>query len=206
MEPSLQAALESELATLLDAAEHERAAIRLVEGYGPEVLGFLVHLLGSESDADEVFAQWSEDLWAGLPGFARACSARTWLYVLARHAAARFRRSPWNRAARRTSDSKLDAICHETRRRTLAWLRTEVKDKWRALRESLDDDDRALLVLRVDRALPWRDVARVTLELDAPTDVELAREEERLHKRFAVLKRELRQRALAAGIVSDGEA
>lgn len=165
-----------------------------------------MHLLGGESDADEVFAQWSEDLWAGLPRFTRACSARTWLYVLARHAAARFRRSPWNRAARRTTESKLDAICDETRRRTLPWLRTEIKDKWRALRESLEDDDRALLVLRVDRALPWRDVARVTLERVNPTAAELAREEERLHKRFATLKRELRQRAVAAGIVSDGEA
>src|SRR6185503_6749270 len=101
-------------------------------------MGFLVHLLESQPDAAEVFAQMGEDLWRGLPEFAQECSVRTWLYVLARHAAARFRRSPWNRRARRTGDDRFDALLEELRTNTQPWQRTDVKDRFAALRASLD--------------------------------------------------------------------
>jgi RNA polymerase sigma-70 factor (ECF subfamily) len=150
-----------------------------------------------------VFAQLAEDLWRGLPGFDGQCSLRTWLYVLARHAAARFRRSPWNHEGRRTGDDSLDALVEHARSRTQPWLRTSVKDRFRALRESLDPDDRALLVLRVDRDLGWNDIARVTLGSESPDEAALKRESDRLRKRFQLLKDELRQRALAAGMLDE---
>ncbi len=195
--------VEAEVSALLADGAFERAATRAIEAYGPEVLGFLAHVVGNGADAEEVFSQVTEDLWRGLPTFAGRCSVRTWLYVLARHAVARFRRAPWNHRGRRTGDDRLDALVAHARTRTQPWLRTEVKDRWRALREALSDEDRAILVLRVDRALPWRDVARVTLDDEAPDDATLQREVERLNKRFTTLKRELRERARAAGLLDD---
>jgi RNA polymerase sigma-70 factor (ECF subfamily) len=192
--------LEAELATLIRAKELDRAATRALEAYGPELYGFLISLLGSEGDAAEVFSQTGEDLWKGLPSFGLGCTVRTWLYVLARHAAARFRRSPWNR---RTGDSRLDALVDAARTRTQPWLRTDVKDRFRALRESLDEDDRSLLVLRVDRGLAWEEVARVTLGLEAPDAAVLARETDRLRKRYQLLKDDLRRRAREAGLTDD---
>ena len=135
-----------------------------------------------------------------MPSFALGCSVRTWLYVLARHAAARFRRSPWNR---RTGDSHLEAVVDLVRTRTQPWLRTDVKDRFRALRDSLDPDDRSLLVLRVDRGLSWEEVARVTLSLEAPDADVLGRETDRLRKRYQLLKDDLRKRAREAGLVDD---
>jgi RNA polymerase sigma-70 factor (ECF subfamily) len=197
-------ALETELAALVQERAFAQAATRALADYGAEVYGFLVSLLGSEPDAAEVFAQVSEDLWTGLPSFKARCSVRTWLYVLARHAAARFRRSPWNHRGRRTGDARLDDFIASARSGTQPWLRTEVKDRFRALRESLDPDDSALLILRVDRALPWQDIARVTLGDEADDEAAHEREVARLTKRFQLLKDDLRRRAREAGLIDGG--
>jgi RNA polymerase sigma-70 factor, ECF subfamily len=196
--------LEAKLSALLREHSFDRAATLALEEYGAELYGFLVSFVGSEPDAAEVFAQVSEDLWKGLPAFTSRCTVRTWLYVLARHAAVRFGRSPWNHRGRRTGDERLDDFIGGARSRTQPWLRTDVKDRFRALRESLDPDDRALLILRVDRALSWQDIARVTLGDEAVDEVGQQREVARLTKRFQLLKEEIRRRAQEAGLI-DGE-
>jgi RNA polymerase sigma-70 factor, ECF subfamily len=194
------AEVEVELAALIRAKQLDAAAKRALESYGSELYGFLVSYLGNESDAAEVFSQVGEDLWRGLPKFALGCSMRTWLYVLARNASARFRRSPWNR---RTGESHIDALIELARTRTQPWMRTEVKDRFRALRDALDPDDRSLLVLRVDRKLSWEEIARVTLGIEAPDTVALTRETVRLRKRYQLLKDDLRRRAADAGLLGD---
>ena len=190
---------ESQLVVLIRDGAFERAATAALDSYGSEVYGYLINYFGGESDAAEVFAQVGEDLWKGLPKFGFRCSIRTWLYVLARNAASNYRRSPWHR--QRTGDSALDQAIQRVRTGTAPWQQTEVKDRWRALRESLDPDDRSLLVLRIDRNLSWEDCARVTLETDAVDDAELVREAARLRKQFQFLKDELRERARQAGLL-----
>lgn len=192
------AELEDELGALVRAKQFDRAATQALESYGPELYGFLVSYVGNEADAADVFSQVGEDLWKGLPSFGLGCSLRTWLYVLARHAAARYRRSPWNR---RTGDSRIDSLVDIARSRTQPWLRTDVKDRFRALRDALDPDDRSLLVLRVDRGLSWEEVARVTLGAESPEPDVLSRETDRLRKRYQLLKDDLRKRAREAGLV-----
>lgn len=192
--------IEGEIQGLLRARELDQAATRIVETYGPELFGFLTHMLGNEGDAGEVFSQTAEDLWKGLGTFGFRCSTRTWLYVLGRHAASRYRRSPWHR---RGTESRIQSLVDVARSRTKPWLRTEVKDKLGALRESLAEEDRALLVLRVDRDLPWEDVARIMLDGEDPDAKRVARETDRLRKRFQLLKDELRRRASEAGLLDD---
>lgn len=192
--------LEDELTALIRAKALDAAATCALESYGPELYGFLVNYLDNEADAAEVFSQVGEDLWTGLPSFRLGCSVRTWLYVLARHAASRFRRSPWHR---RTGDSHLSGIVERVRTQTQPWARTDVKDRFRALRDALDPDDRSLLVLRVDRGLSWEEVARVTLGLEAPDADVLGRETDRVRKRYQLLKDDLRKRAREAGLVDD---
>ena len=193
--------VEVEIEDLIRKGEFDPAATRLLEVYGPELFGFLVHAMGNENDAAEVFSQTAEDLWKGLPKFAFRCSLRTWLYVLGRHAVSRYRRSPWQR---RGGESRIQSAVDLARTRTSPWLRTDVKDRFRKLRDALDEEDRALLVLRVDRELPWEDVARVMLGDEASDDSAIARETDRLRKRFQLLKGELRRRAREAGLLDDG--
>ena len=185
---------------LLVTRQLHPAATLALRTYGPELYGFLAGQLGSEADTAEVFSQLTEDLWRGLPGFGWRCSLRTWLYLLARHATSRFRASPWNRGGR-TGDSRLDEQIAQVRSQTEPWLRTDVKDRLRQLRDSLDPDDRLILVLRLDRGLSWNEVALVTLgDESAETDA-LRRESARLRKRFQDLKDELRVRAQRAGLL-----
>jgi RNA polymerase sigma-70 factor (ECF subfamily) len=196
--------LEGQIHRLREERDFEGAATRALEGYGPELFGFLVALLRNKQDAADVFSQTCEDMWVGLPRFEGRCSMRTWLYGLARHAAARFRRSPHRRAGRRVALSQVSHLAERVRTATLHYLRTDAKNRFAAIRDSLDDDDRTLLVLRVDRGMHWDEIARVLLP-DATDDV-LNREAARLRKRFQLVKLEIRSRARQAGLLPQSPA
>lgn len=189
-------------------AAHQRGdmqeAVRLAfELYQDEVYSFLCARLGGESDAHEVYAQTSEDLWRGVAAFEWRCSFRTWLYTLARHAAMRFERSPANQGARRQALSRVSDPVAVERSRTRPYLRTEVKDRFAALRAELTADEQSLLVLRIDRGLAWDEVARILT--DQELDDEAARRQaQNLRQRFRQLKERLRERARAEGLL-DGE-
>jgi RNA polymerase sigma-70 factor (ECF subfamily) len=159
--------------------------------------------MDGEAEATEVFSEVGESLWTALPAFEFRCSVRTWMYVLARHAAAHYRRTPWNQRKRRGGSSQLEELIADVRTRTKPWLITDVKDRFRTLRQALDPEDREMLVLRVDRDLPWEEVARVMLGDESP-DIEAVRKESaRLRKRYQFVKDELRRRAREAGLVAD---
>jgi RNA polymerase sigma-70 factor, ECF subfamily len=155
--------------------------------------------------ADDVFSAFSEDFWRALPGFQWRCSIRAWCYKLARSASSRHRRNPHNRGERRIplSDAiHLETLAARTRTSTQAHLRSEVKDKVRELRETLDRDERDLLVLRVDRGLSWRDVVHAMMdEEDAPDEKRCQRMEAALRQRFVEIKKRLRRLAEAAGLI-----
>jgi RNA polymerase sigma-70 factor (ECF subfamily) len=196
--------LEEQIRSLREQGDLRAAATAAIEAYGPEVFGFLVALLHDQRDASEVFSQTSEDMWVALPRFEGQCSMRTWLYTLARNAAARLHRSPHRQPGRHVALSEVTDVAARVRSVTPAHLRTEVKDRWAAIRESLEEDDRALLVLRVDRAMSWRDIALV-LAAEAESAEPLERVEARLRKRFQLVKAEVRKRARQAGLLPSPE-
>jgi RNA polymerase sigma-70 factor (ECF subfamily) len=178
--------LEQKLASL---AEPHAAAEQLVRGYGGEVYSFLASIVGD--DADEAFSMFCEDVWRGIASFRRASSYRTWTYQVARHAAFRLRRNEGRRAKRSMSDDSIERVAVEVRTTTAAFLKTDVKDRFRALRDSLKPEDRELLVLRLDRNLEWNEIATI-MEADAAA----------LRKRFERLKEKLRVMAEKAGLLS----
>jgi RNA polymerase sigma-70 factor (ECF subfamily) len=186
---------------------HERgdldAAVRAgLDRYQAELYSFLCARLRSESDAHEVFGQLTEDLWRGIARFRWQCSFRTWLYTLARHAAIRFERSPANQAGRRAGLSRAPEPAAAERTRTRPYLRTDVKDRFAALRATLSPDEQSLLILRVDRGLSWEEVARVMHDGD-PAPATLTRQATNLRQRFRQLTRRLRQRASVEGLLDD---
>ena len=199
--------LESEVRRLCRAGDTASAAAAAVRGYGPEVLGFLVALHRSDQDAGDVFSIWAERVFRGLPGFAWDASLRTWAYTVARNASANFVRGRRNRARRELAaeSAELAAVEQQIRTDTRPYLRTEAKDKLAAIRDALPPDDRALLVLRVDKGLEWKALARIMLGDDEPvTDADLTRESQRLRKRFQLLKEKLVEAGRREGILGDG--
>jgi RNA polymerase sigma-70 factor, ECF subfamily len=185
--------------------DYQRAATLALDSYGPQVLSFLVAQLRSVPEAEEAFSLFAEDLWKGLPSFAFRCSVRGWLYALARHAAARHARGPQRKALRHvplSHEAVLGGLVQHLRSTTHGYQRTEVKDEFRALREQLPHDDQALLILHVDKALAWREIAIVMNDsADMPDDALLDREAARLRKRFERVKAELKLLAIKAGLL-----
>ena len=140
--------LEAEIRRLLAGRDLAGAATLAIRGYGAEIYGFLVTFHRDEEDAGEVFALFSERLWRDLPGFKGDCSLRTWAYVLARHASLNYRRDKRRRDKRQqglTEGSELSAVVEQVRSETASYLRSERRERFAALRESLPQEDQVLL-------------------------------------------------------------
>jgi RNA polymerase sigma-70 factor, ECF subfamily len=183
-------------------------ATLVLEAYGDEIFGFLIDRLRSPSEAGDVFGQFTEDLWRGLPGFQWRSTIRVWAYSVARHAANRHMRQPARRPGRVVPLSQapeVAAMAEAIRTRTERHLRSEVKSAVRALRDRLSDDDRLLLCLRVDKGLSWSEIA-CAFEGEAPGDaVALALAAARMRQRFATIKQRLRRMSIEAGLLPAGE-
>jgi RNA polymerase sigma-70 factor, ECF subfamily len=187
--------LEREIAALLAAGNHEQAATRAIEQLGPQVLGYLVSVLGDEDDGHEVFSRFSEELWRSIAGFRGESSFKTWAYKIVLHCVSRFHRDSYRRREERLGTSQVAQIVQSVRTRTSPFRRTEVKDRMAALRSRLDAAEQTLLFLRVDQGLSWKDVT-ATMAAGGETADEPA-----LRKRFERLKVRLREMAEAEGLL-----
>jgi RNA polymerase sigma-70 factor, ECF subfamily len=202
MEAEQRAAFETEVRHLCSTGHHDQATEAAITGYGAEILGFLWTVLGQEEAAEEAFALFCEDLWRGLTRFEWRASLRTWSYTLARNAAHRLRSAAREQAEHKVplSQGSVLNLAQSVRSRTLPYLRTTMKSEVARLRASLSEDDRALLVLRVDKELSWNEIALVTTGGNAPPG-ELAREAARLRKRFQLVKDKLAELARQRGLL-----
>ena len=202
---TLRTAAENEVRTRLEADDLQGAATIALETYGPELYGFL-HALARDDDlAAEAFSTFSEDLWRGLGKFRWESSLRTWSYALARNALWRLRRDPRRRAEHNIpigdQSSNLAQLAVQVRTTTLPFLRTEVKDELAKLRDELDPDDHALLILRIDRRLSWRDIARALPGEGGDAEADVDKRAATLRKRFERAKSLLRDLANLRGII-----
>jgi RNA polymerase sigma-70 factor (ECF subfamily) len=193
---------EQELRRAWKDGDLRAVATLALERYGPEILGVMAVQLRSTTDAADAFSLFAEHLWRGLPGFQWRCSLRAWAHRVARNAAVR-----WATAGARSRERNLPMeqaevfeLADQVRSSTLVHLRTEVKSEVRRLREALPHAEQMLLILRVDKAMEWHDIAAVFAEQDLDPD-ELKREAARLRKRFQLVTERLRELARARGLL-----
>jgi RNA polymerase sigma-70 factor (ECF subfamily) len=186
---------EQHIRDLAARGDLQGAAGEAIRWLGPEILGYLTAMMKSEADAAEVFSQFAEDLWRGLPGFRYESSLRTWAYRLAYHAAARFARDPYRLRGQRFETTMASRIADEVRTNS-ALRRDQREQQLASLRASLDQDERTLLILRLDRRLSWREVAEVlAAQGETPAD------EPALRKRFERIRDKLGKKASQAGLI-----
>ncbi|MBX7079624.1 MAG: sigma-70 family RNA polymerase sigma factor [Nannocystaceae bacterium] len=205
MEPARREELEQVIAARRADGDLAAAATAAIKGYGPEILGFLVVATGHPQLSADIFSDYCEDLWRGLPGFRGESTFRTWSYRLAYHALARARRDAARKRGRVAALSdvpEVAAVVDHVRTRTLPHLRTEVKAAVAQLRDRLDEDERTLLVLRIDRRLPWDEIAMI-LDPEVPTPEARRRLSAALRKRFERIKQRLHELARTLA-VDDG--
>ncbi|MGO8991912.1 MAG: RNA polymerase sigma factor [Polyangiaceae bacterium] len=191
--PTTRGELEDLVRSRCGARDYDAAATAAIRGYGPEIFSLVSALHGNDDDAADVFAMFSEALWRGLPKFEWQCSLRTWAYIIARNASHRVRKLARRHGHHVTlQDSAVARVAQEVRTTTLSYLRSAQRDRLAALRDALSEDDKTLLVLRLDRGLAWDELARVMRGADGAADEsELKRESARLRKRFQLVKERL---------------
>ncbi len=200
---------ESLIRNAFNSVDYDTAATLFIEHHGSEIFSFLAgRLRGNVDETSEVFSQFAEDFWRGLPHFQWRSSIRSWAYTLARNAAHRYIHTVGRQRKRnKTYDSKSARFAlavNGIRTETQKHLRTEIKDRMRALREQLTDDEQILLVLRVDRQLSWRELAGVISgKGENMDDEDIARWSARLRQRFQKIKRRLKELAVAEGLLSE---
>jgi len=198
-------AREHSVRDLVIAGDVGAAATAALALYGPEVFGFLHALARDEDLAAEAFSGFSEDLWKGLATFRWEASLRTWSYAIARNALFRLQRDPRRRAGRNlplSVASQAQQLAEQIRTATVPFLKTAFKDEIMRLREALDPEAHALLVLRIDRKLSWRDIARA-MPSDDQSDID--RRAAALRKRFERAKTMLRELATQRGLLPNDE-
>lgn len=189
-------ALEAQIGHLLEASDLPSAAAAILRGYGPDILGYLNALAHEEERADDVFSQFCEDLWRGLPGFRRDASVRTWTYQLAWHAWLRNQRDTYRRRGSPLVTEEMSQLAAEIRTTTARYLKTEAKDAVARLREQLSPGEQSLLILRVDRGLSWAEVAAVMSTPDEHLDGST------VAKRFQRVTARLQKLAKEAGLLN----
>jgi RNA polymerase sigma-70 factor (ECF subfamily) len=169
-----------------------------IEGYGRGLLGFLYAFV-PDDEVHDLFSELSMKLWQRLPTFRWQSTFRTWSYAIARNLALDARRRRDRERGRNVplADApEVAAIAAAVRSTTLVHLRSESERQLDALRESLDPDDRTLLILVLDRGMTWREVAEVMAD-ESADDAELVRLSARMRKRFERLKDRLREQLRA---------
>jgi len=136
------------------------AATALIETLGPAILRYLRSMLRVEEDAADAFSQWSENVWTGLPSFRGESSLKTWGYRLAWNAAQNLRNEAWRKRGQRLATGQASALAMSIQTKSVVVVERQ-RQALEELRAALSEEDRSLLVLRLDQQLSWNEVAEV---------------------------------------------
>jgi len=136
------------------------AATALIETLGPALLRYLRSMLRVEEDAADAFSQWSENVWTGLPSFRGESSLKTWGYRLAWNAAQNLRNEAWRKRGQRLATGQASALAMSIQTKSVVVVERQ-RQALEELRAALSEEDRSLLVLRLDQQLSWNEVAEV---------------------------------------------
>jgi RNA polymerase sigma-70 factor (ECF subfamily) len=186
--------LEERIRERLEAADARGAATEAIRGLGPQVLRYLRSMLRDEDAAADAFSLFAENLWRGIGTFQGRSSFKTWALRLAWNASLDVRGDAWRRHGRRFASGEASALADSVRTKSV--VRTErQRQALEQLRASLSEEDRCLLLLRVDQGLSWEEVAEV-LAADGAAAQPAA-----LMKRFERLKERLGKMARDQGLV-----
>lgn len=200
-EPRAADEIDRSVRARLEGGDLDGAASLVIAHYGPELYGFLCAVARDDDLASDAFAAASEHLWRYLPKFRWDASLRTWAYQLARHALYRLRAAPSRRPERNLPLSIAPSIEAVVRSRTAPHQRTEIKEGVRALRDALDPEDHELLILRLDRNMSWKDIARSLAGVDEQADID--QRAASLRKRYERVKTQLRELAIERGLLPE---
>jgi RNA polymerase sigma factor (sigma-70 family) len=173
---------DAQVRNLVGKGLYREAGHVVVKALGPELQVFLHRVLGDVALVDEAYSATCERLWRGVSSFRWQSSLRSWCYVIARREASRCR----SRVRARPQETTLSAAAGvpATEPPTISTTRRAQLD---SLRAALSEEDRDLLVLRVEQDLSWKEIASAFLDEQADAE-QLEREASRLRQRFRAIR------------------
>jgi RNA polymerase sigma-70 factor (ECF subfamily) len=178
---------DAQIRNKVEGGDLEGAVTDALEAYGDELFGFLVGLTGDHDRAGDVYSAAVERVWKNLAKFRWESSLRAWMYTIARN---EFLRGvhKLKRQVPLSAAPSVQALVAKQRTGTAPFQQTAVKERFAKIRDSLDPEDHMLLGLRLDRKLPWNEIATI-MEGNAAA---LRKRYERLKTRLQELAAELR--------------
>ena len=111
-----------------------------------------------------MFSEFCEDIWKGIGRFRRESSFRTWAYAVAWNAARMYRRDPFRRRAQRLQTSDYSRLADRLAKSSLLHADPLAVDRLARLRATLTPFEQSMLILRIDKGLPWREIAEILAE------------------------------------------
>jgi RNA polymerase sigma-70 factor, ECF subfamily len=185
---------EARIAAHLSAGQLAEAATEGLRAYGPEIAGYLAAILRDRTAAADVFSELCEDIWRGIGRFRRESSFRTWAYAVAWNAARMYRRDPFRRRVQRLETSDYSRLADRLAASSLLHADPLAVDRLARLRATLTPFEQSMLILRVDKGLPWREIAEILAEDGVTPDPAT------LRKQFERLKDRLLDQAAREGL------
>lgn len=168
----------------------------LVRRYAAEIRAFFRSRTASRHSMEEVYSVFTEDVWKGLPQLRSDKHVRTWLYVVARNALSRHARVKRRWRLRYTFSGLETAPTVPNELRRSYGTREGQLAKLAPLLSELSTPDRQLLEQRLEKGLPWREIALQSARTAGDTsEAFVTRESARLRKRYQLLLDTLRERA-----------
>lgn len=124
--------------------------------YGPEVFGFLIGVIDDVDAAKDVYGEVVQRVRTEIDGFGWRSTLRVWLYALCRRELRDWRLRKRRAAIVPEAESAPAEVSHA--RRLPGRARALSK-----LRRTMTQEERELLILRIDRRLDWTELAQTAL-------------------------------------------
>lgn len=189
----MNAEVEARVRRFARAGDARSATREAIVAYSEHLLRYLHSILKDGDDVDDALAEVAESVQEGILAFRWESSLRSWMFRLARNAALDLRGDAWHRRGRRLTTTEASAIADDARTRSFARV-----ERWREglrqLLETLSEDDRSLIGLRIGANLSWTEIADVLSTGGQRLD------ENTLAKRFSRLKDHLSRMAKDRGL------
>jgi len=159
--------LDTHIRELLERGELAGAVSALLDAHGADVFGFVLGVLDNARRARVAYAGVAKHVSTELEHFQWKCSPKVWLYSLAHR----------ELAGRRTHVEP-----DETKRVAAGEIR-RLLGVIEAVRSGLTEEERELLILRLDRQLDWHTLAIIQLG-ETATETAIAQEARGLRERI----------------------
>ncbi len=171
---------------LVDNGDLRSATQMALVHVGPRVRRHLEQALREAASVDEAFSRFSEKLWTGLRRYRCDAPLVRWALRVAASAARDLQRDGWRRR-RAPLPPEEDLPASPPPGAERQERDEEILDR---LRSGLSPRDRSLLALRLERRLPWREIALLLSSGGEALSAEAARKRfERLRARLSSLAR-----------------